>query len=353
MDLRSDTVTHPSQDMIKTASSAPLGDDVMGEDPTVVKLEMLMADKFGKEKGLFVPTGTMANLIALMSHCDKAGRAPEIITGALSHINLYEGGNASSLGGIHTRQINEDAYSAELNEDDVLDCIRHGIDDHWPTTSLLCLENSHNMGGGVALDKEYMDRMSSLAKNHGIKIHVDGARIFNSAIAQEISVMDLCENVNSVSVCLSKGLGAPLGSVLVGGNEFIRVAKSARKRCGGGMRQAGIVASMGLFALNNNIERLADDHERAKKIGCALKEMDCFIPRDGKIDTNIVYFALPENTLLSREEFEKVLNLDYNIKLGGGYSRKKMFRIVTHMDVDDEDTDRTIEAIHNVLRSKC
>ena len=171
--------------------------------------------------------------------------------------------------GIHTRQVEEDKESAELLEDDILDCVRNGLDDHWPITSLLCLENSHNMGGGVALPKEYFDRMGKLAhsdKMNNVNVHVDGARIFNAAVAQDIEVKDLCENVDSVSICLSKGLGAPLGSVLVGEGEFIEVAKRARKRCGGGMRQVGVVASMGLFAVQNNIERLADDHTRAKKV---------------------------------------------------------------------------------------
>ena len=268
VDLRSDTVTLPSQAMINTVSSAVVGDDVMGEDPTVLELERFMAEKFGKEKGLFLPTGTMANLVALLSHCDKT-RASEIIIGSGSHINLWEGGNASSIGGIHTRQIEEDENTAQLVEDDIIDCVRNGTDDHWPVTSLLCLENSHNMCGGVALPKEYFDRMGRLAhseKMTNVNVHVDGARIFNAAVALEIDVKDLCENVDSVSICLSKGLGAPLGSVLVGGEDFIKLAKSARKRCGGGMRQVGVVASMGLFAVQNNVERLAEDHIRAKKV---------------------------------------------------------------------------------------
>jgi len=352
VDLRSDTVTLPSQSMIQTSVSAALGDDVMGEDPTVLELEGFMADKFGKEKGLYLPTGTMANLVALLSHCDKT-RAAEIIIGSGSHINLWEGGNASSVGGIHTRQVAEDAMTAELLEDDILDCMRDGRDDHWPVTSLLCLENSHNMCGGVALSKEYFDRMGKLAhseKMHNVNVHVDGARIFNAAVALDIDVKALCEHVDSVSICLSKGLGAPIGSVLVGGEEFIELAKRARKRCGGGMRQAGVVAAMGLFAVQNNVERLAEDHIRAKKIGLALKEYGCYMFRGGKIDTNIVYFDLPETTNLSREEFVERLDLEYGIKLAGGYSRGgKLFRIVTHMDINDEDTDRAIEAIGSLF----
>jgi threonine aldolase len=180
------------------------------------------------------------------------------------HCTFFDGST-----GIHTRQVEEDKHSAELLEDDILDCVRNGFDDHWPITSLLCLENSHNMCGGVALPKDYFDRMGKLAhgdKMNHVNVHVDGARIFNAAVALDTKVKDLCENVDSVSVCLSKGLGAPLGSVLVGGDHFIEVAKRARKRCGGGMRQAGVVASMGLYAVQNNIERLAEDHARAKKV---------------------------------------------------------------------------------------
>mmetsp|Transcript_20353 Transcript_20353/g.50614 ORF Transcript_20353/g.50614 Transcript_20353/m.50614 type:complete len:396 (+) Transcript_20353:96-1283(+) len=354
VDLRSDTVTLPSQGMLNNVLTAKLGDDVMGEDPTVLELEAYMADKFGKERGLYVPTGTMANLLALLSHCDKT-RAAEIIIGTGSHINLWEGGNAASIGGIHTRQVEEDAESGELDEDGILDCVRNGFDDHWPITSLLCLENSHNMCGGIAMPKDYFDRMGALAhsdKMRNVNVHVDGARIFNAAVALDIDVKDLCESVDSVSICLSKGLGAPLGSVLVGESDFIEVAKRARKRCGGGMRQAGVVAAMGLYAVQNNVERLAEDHIRAKKIGLALNENGFYMMRNGKIDTNIVYFGLPDTTNLSREEFRTRLSEEYGVKLTGGYSRGgKFFRIVTHMNVDDEGVDRAIEAILTLVNT--
>jgi threonine aldolase len=344
VDLRSDTVTRPSRAMLERALTAPVGDDVMGEDPTVLALQDHMADLFGKERALFVPTGTMANLVALLAHC--RARASEIIVGAASHINLWEGGNASNLGGIHTRQILEDE-KGEMDDGAILDCFRTDQDDHWPETALLCLENTHNMAGGVALPKVYMDRMGHLA--HGemkIKVHVDGARIFNSAVAQGLPVKDLCEHADSVSVCLSKGLGAPLGSVLVGEAEFIRLAKRARKRCGGGMRQAGVVAAMGMYAVENNVDRLVVDHERAKTIGKALHDAGFYIPGEGKVDTNIVYFAPPEKSTLTREEFLRRLGSEYGVKLSGGYSSGgRLYRLVTHMDIDDEGVDRAIEGI--------
>jgi threonine aldolase len=346
VDLRSDTVTMPSQGMLEAAMEARLGDDVMGEDPTVLELEAFMAVLFVKEKGLFVPTGTMANLVAILSHCHT--RASEIIIGSSSHLCLWEGGGAANLGGVHTLQVEEDE-DARMSVEDLRDNLRNDTDDHWPQTTLLCLENTHNMMGGVALPPSYMDQMGTLARELNIKCHVDGARIFNAAVAQNVPVKELCKNVDSVSICFSKGLGAPLGSILVGETEFIRLAKRARKRCGGGMRQAGVVASMGLYAVKNNVDRLKEDHERATRIGQELKRHGFYLPRDGKIDTNILYFGLPENSMVTKEELGERLEEEYGVKLTGGYSKGgKLFRIVTHMGIDDEGTDRAIEAIVNV-----
>jgi threonine aldolase len=346
VDLRSDTVTMPSKGMLDAGMQAPLGDDVFGEDPSVLELEAYMADLFGKEKGLFVPTGTMANLVAILSHCHT--RASEMIIGQGSHLCLWEGGHAANLGGIHTIQLAEDD-DAKMSMENVRDSFRDDSDDHWPETKLLCLENTHNMCGGVALPQSYMDEMGDLAKELNIKCHVDGARIFNSIVEQGISPSELCKSMDSVSICFSKGLGAPIGSVLVGETEFIRLAKRARKRCGGGMRQAGVVASMGLYAVKNNVDRLKEDHVRAKKIGKELKLHGMQILRDGKIDTNIVYFALPEDSRVTKEELAQLSSEKYGVKFGGGYSKGgKLFRLVTHMGVDDEGVDRAIEAIVNL-----
>lgn len=344
VDLRSDTVTLPSPDMLQAAVQAPLGDDVMKEDPTILEFEHYMADLFGKERGLFLPTASMSNLVALLSHCNT--RASEIIIGKESHINLWEGGNPANLGGIHTRQSPEDS-DAQLSERGILDCFRNGVDDHWPHTALLCLENTHNMCGGVALSKDYFDRMGKLA--HGIMnipVHVDGSRIFNAAVAQGTSVKDLCQNVDSITICLSKGLGAPVGSILVGESEFIRLARRARKRCGGGMRQAGVIAAMGMFAVQNNVNRMVEDHVNAKKLGKALKENGFEVLRDGKIDTNIVYFGLPETCSISREDFIHRLNKEYGVKVTGGYSSGgKLFRAVTHMHINDAMIDHAVEGM--------
>lgn len=353
VDLRSDTLTAPSREMLECALTAPTGDDVFSEDPTVLELEAHMATLFGKEKGLFVPTGTMGNLVALLSHCH--GRASEIIIGSYSHLCVWEGGGASNLGGIHTRQIKENAVDATFDVNEIRECWRTDNDDHFPKTELLCLENTHNLMGGTALPASYITDMGDLARNElGIKLHIDGARIFNAAVSQRIPVGDLCRGADSVSICLSKGLGAPLGTVLVGEKEFIRLAKRARKRCGGGMRQAGVVAAMGLYAVQNNVVRLKDDHDRAQRLATELKRTGFQQPRDGVVDTNLVFFGLPEGSSMTEEEFSRRLEANYGVKIGGGYRRGggELFRAAFHMNVSDEDTDRAIEAICS-LRAQC
>lgn len=348
IDLRSDTVTAPSREMLETALTAPTGDDVFGEDPTVLELEEYMAKLFGKEKALFVPTGTMGNLVALLSHCNE--RASEVILGYYSHLCLWEGGGSANLGGIHTRQIKENT-DGTFSVDQVRECWRTDNDDHFPKTQLLCLENTHNLLGGTVLPESYISKMGDLARNElGIKLHIDGARIFNAAVSQNIPVGDLCRGADSVSVCLSKGLGAPLGTVLVGETEFIRLAKRARKRVGGGMRQAGVVAAMGLYAVQNNVERLADDHNRAQRLAAELKNNGFYQPRDGVVDTNLVFFALPDESSLSNEEFSHRLQSEFGVKVSGGYKcgGKEMFRAAFHLNISDEDADMAIDAIVNV-----
>jgi len=347
VDLRSDTLTAPSPEMLQSVLTAPTGDDVFGEDPTVLELEEYAANLFGKEKGLYVPSGTMANLVAIMGHCHN--RASEMIIGANSHICLWEGGNVSNLGGIHTRQIYEHEMDATLDQQAIRDLFRLDIDDHWPKTELLCLENTHNMMGGVALPPSYIDEMGSLCRELGMALHIDGARIMNAVVAQNVTPAEMCRNADSVAICLSKGLGAPLGSVVVGSTEVIRLAKRARKRCGGGMRQAGVVAAMGLHAIKHNVDRLADDHNRAQRLGAELYRNGFEMMRNGKIDTNIVYFGLPAESQVSSEDFCRELVDDYGIKVTGGYSSGgKLFRACTHLGVNDEDVDRATEAIVKV-----
>lgn len=352
VDLRSDTLTAPSRPMLECALTAPTGDDVFSEDPTVLELEAYMADLFGKEKALYVPTGTMGNLVSLLSHCQA--RASEVIIGTYSHLCLWEGGNVANLGGIHTRQIRENDLDATLSVNDIRECWRTDNDDHFPKTEVLCLENTHNLMGGTALPASYITAMGDLARNElGIRLHIDGARIFNAAVSQNIPVGELCQGADSVSICLSKGLGAPLGTVVVGETEFIRLAKRARKRCGGGMRQAGVVAAMGLYAAQNNVDRLKDDHNRAQRLAAELKRNGFEQPRDGLVDTNLVFFGLPEGSPLTNEEFASRLESEYRVKVGGGYRRGggELFRAAFHMNISDKDTERAIDAIVSLSKT--
>jgi len=337
--------------MIQVAKQAITGDDVMSEDPTVNELEEYAADLFGKEKALFLPTGTMGNLCAIMAHCHY-NKSAEIILGKKSHINIYEGGGYANIAGVSCKQIDEDE-NAMFSIEDIRDSFHVDNDDHYASSTLICLENTHNMLGGVALSSSYIDTIGKLAhdewKEHDMKVHIDGARIFNAAVTQNISVSKLCAGADSVSICLSKGLGAPMGSILVGETEFIRLARRARKRLGGGMRQAGVMASMGMYALQENVDRLAYDHKRAQRLAKELQDIGCWLPRNGQVDTNIVFFALPDDCKVTKEELPPLLYEQYDIKIAGGYSSGgRLFRLVTHMDIDDEGIDATIEGITSI-----
>ena len=337
--------------MLQVATQAITGDDVMSEDPTVNELEEYAADLFGKEKALFVPTGTMGNLCAIMAHCHY-NKSAEIILGKKSHINIYEGGGYANVASVSCKQIDEDE-NAIFSIEDIRDSFHVDNDDHYAPSTLICLENTHNMLGGVALPSSYIDTIGKLAHNewgeHDMKVHIDGARIFNAAISQNMPVSKLCAGADSVSICLSKGLGAPMGSILVGETEFIRLARRARKRLGGGMRQAGVMASMGMYALQENVHRLADDHKRAQRLAKELQDIGCWLPRNGQVDTNIVFFALPDDCKVTKEELPPQLYDQYGIKIAGGYSSGgRLFRLVTHMDIDDEGIDATIKGITSI-----
>jgi len=285
--------------------------------------------------------------VAILAHCHT--RASEIIVGSNCHINLWEGGNVANLGGVSTKQIPEDHKTAQLDPQRIRDAFRLDNDDHFGETKLLCLENTHNMMGGVALPASYVSKMGALCRELGIRLHLDGARIFNAVVAHNTTPKELCQAVDSVSVCLSKALGAPLGSVLVGDTEFVRLAKRARKRCGGGMRQAGVVASMGLYAIQNNVERLVDDHRRAKQLALEL-ERHGFRVQD-RVDTNIFYFGLPEDSAVPKDDYCSRLDAEYGVRLTGGYAKGgELFRAVTHLDVDDEGIERAAEAMVQLCR---
>jgi threonine aldolase len=302
----------------------------MGEDPTVMALEGHLASRFNKESALFFPTGTQSNLCAILAHCDT--RASEIMVGAQSHLCIYEQGNVATLGSVHSRQITECPDTATLPLAAVEACMRPD-DPHYPKTKLVCIENTHNVMGGVPLPKDYVDSMGALCAGYDVPLHIDGARIFNAAVSLDTQVADLCAGAASVSVCLSKGLGSPVGSVLVGSKDIIDLARRARKACGGGMRQAGVIAAAGLFAVENNVDRLKDDHAKATFLAAELRSAGYEIEREP--ETNIIFFRLPEGSKLDYEEL--VLRCAAGgVKIGSGYSAGTKCRAALHKDITDE-----------------
>ena len=287
IDLRSDTVTQPTPDMRQAMVNAPLGDDVYGEDPTVNRLQELAAQMLGKEAGLFVASGTMGNLIAVLAHC---GRGDEVILGNKAHTFLYEAGGISALGGVHSCQL-PNRPDGTLD----LEAIRAAIrpeDAHHPVTRLIALENTQNRCGGVALTAEYTRQVGDLAAEHGLALHLDGARLFNAAVAQGVGAWELSAPADSVSVCLSKGLCAPVGSVLVGSKAFIAQAHRLRKQLGGGMRQAGVLAAAGVVALECMVDRLVEDHVRARRLASGLAKIPGLALDPGSPYTNMVFVEL-------------------------------------------------------------
>jgi len=285
IDLRSDTVTHPSPAMRRAIAEAELGDDVFGDDPTVNRLEEMAAVRMGKAAAMLVPSGTMANLAAVMAHC---GRGDEVILGDQSHTFLYEAGGVAVLGSVHPHTL-PNRPDGTLDPAAVESAIRPD-NVHFPRTRLICLENTHNRCGGAPLTAEYTGVVASIARRHNLRLHIDGARIFNAAVALNCPVTDLTRDTNSVSFCLSKGLACPIGSLLCGPAEFIKEARRIRKVLGGGMRQAGIIAAAGIVALNEMIDRIAEDHANARRLAEGLAEIPGITLDPAAVRTNIVYF---------------------------------------------------------------
>jgi threonine aldolase len=339
IDLRSDTVTQPTPEMWEAMSKAKLGDDVYGEDPTVNKLQELAASITGKEAALFVPSGTMGNLAAILAQCQ---RGDEVIMGANAHTFLFEAGGISALGGVHSAQIQEQA-NGSLALDDLEAAIRPD-DEHEPITTLIEIENTHNRQGGSYQSPEYMRSVGEFAHERGIKVHVDGARIFNSAAAQKIDVKELVDPVDSVTFCLSKGLCAPVGSVLCGSKEFIRKAHRMRKQLGGGMRQAGILAAAGIVALEVMIQRLGEDHARTMALAEGLKKIDGLVVEFPQ--TNMVYLNLSQAIPMNAVQVADRLQAHGVIVHETGARR---FRLVTHYWIDDAAVQTTIAAFREVI----
>jgi threonine aldolase len=344
IDLRSDTVTQPTPEMREAMARAELGDDVFGDDPTVNRLEEMAAAKLGKPAAVFVASGTMGNLISLLTHCH---RGEEVIVGDQAHIFRYEAGGSSALGGIAQFQIPNNP-DGTLPLDRVEAAIR-GSDQHEARTKLIALENTHNRCGGTVLPVDYVKQVRELAENHGLKVHLDGARVFNAAVALGVDVKVITQYVDSVTFCLSKGLSAPVGSVICGPQDFIAQARRYRKMLGGGMRQAGVLAAAGLVALGKMIDRLADDHANARRLAEGLADMASVAIDLDRVQTNIIYFNLTSEVKVSNAVIVQRM-AEHKIKvLDPGLARR--FRFVTHAWVDRNDVDRTLLAFKAALQS--
>src|SRR5215212_2917541 len=342
IDLRSDTVTLPTPEMYAAMATAPLGDDVMREDPTVQRLEQAAAARLGKEAALLVPTGTMANLAAVMAH---TRRGDEVILEAEAHIFYYEAAGLSVAGGVMPRTLSgqlgaldPDAVSAAIRADDV----------HFPRTGLVCLENTHNRAGGTVISLAQTRAVCAVAHAAGVPVHVDGARIFNAALAFGVDAAALVADADSVSFCLSKSLSAPVGSLIVGTDDFIARARRVRKMLGGGMRQAGVIAAAGLVALEQGVERLAEDHANARRLGERLAAVPGVAVDLATVQTNMVRLSVEPSGL---EAPEFVARLRARGVLAGARDRWTI-RLVTHRHIGAADVDAAVEIIRDVAAER-
>ncbi len=342
IDLRSDTVTKPTPSMWRAMSEAEVGDDVYGEDPTVNRLQAMAADRFEKEAALFIPSGTMGNLVALLVHCR---RGDEAILGDRSHTYLYEAGGASALGGIHTF-ILPNQRDGKIALEQLQAAIRPD-DPHFPRSRLICLENTHNRCGGSVLGRDYIDAVAELAHQNGLSLHMDGARIFNAAVALGLSVAELTRQVDTLTFCLSKGLCAPVGSILIGDQGFIEEALRIRKQLGGGMRQAGILAAAGIVALEEMVERLADDHVRAQDLASFLSGIPGIRLDWEQPASNMVFFYLDDEAALTRDDLVSTL-AEYKIMISK--SAEGRVRLVLHYWVNDEALKQIKQAFKEIFR---
>ena len=341
IDLRSDTVTQPTPEMREAMASAVVGDDVYGEDPTINKLEEMSAQILGKEAGLFLPSGTMGNIAAILAHCN---RGDEIILGDLAHTFLYEAGGIAALGGVMPHTV-PNQPDGTMKLDDLRAAIR-GDDVHYPISRLITIENTHNRCGGAPLTVEYTQAVADLAAEYGLKLHIDGARIFNAAVTLDVPPSELTAPADSLTFCLSKGLSAPVGSVLVGSDEFILAARRARKQLGGGMRQAGIIAAAGIVALETILPRLHEDHARAETLAAGLASVPGIHLEPGTPYTNMVYLQLDDAVEIDAPEIEERLK-DAGVLVGAVGSRR--FRLVSHYWIDDHAVSRAVDRFRSVM----
>jgi threonine aldolase len=342
IDLRSDTVTLPSPDMRRAMADAELGDDVYGEDPTVNRLERMAAERTGKQAAVFVSSGTMGNLCAVLAHC---GRGDEALLGDECHIYNYEAGGGSALGGVvyHVIPTNRDGT---LPLDKLAGAVRNSYDSHQASTRLVCLENTHNRCGGVVVPPSYMAEVKAFADSRGLAVHLDGARVFNAAVALGQDVKVITQHVDSVTFCLSKGLAAPVGSLLCGSEAFIARARRVRKMVGGGMRQAGVLAAAGIVALEQMVDRLAEDHANARTLAEGLASFPQLKVDLDTVQTDIVYFDIVDERL-DAVAFSGALR-ERGVLIGGAGERRA--RAVTHYGISAGDIEEALEAVRGVLQ---
>lgn len=341
VELRSDTMTRPTPAMRKAMAEAEVGDDVFGEDPTVNRLEMLAAERLGKEAALFVSSGTMANLVSQMSHC---GRGDEMLLGSLAHSFYYEQGGSAAVASIHPRTVpNQPDGKLALDE---LEAAIRADNIHFPRTRLIALENTHNLCGGAPLESAYIRDVAAIARRHGIRLHIDGARLFNAAVALGVAARQLVADADSVSFCLSKGLAAPVGSVVCGSREFIQTARRARKVLGGGMRQAGVLAAAGIVALNEMIDRLAEDHANARRLAKGLAGISGLELDPGRYATNIVYFDVIQQGLNAAELVARLQQKGVRMLAAG----PRTLRAVTHYEVTAPDIEYALSVMAKAMR---
>ena len=339
IDLRSDTVTQPTEDMRKAMLEAKVGDDVLGDDPTVIELQNKAAKILGKEAALYVPSGTMSNIVATRTHTSPGD---EIVTEAHSHVYQYEGGAFAALSGCSVAIIH--AKNGLMTPEEVSNSIRkaEGSLSHYPNGSLVCVENTAQGGGGTVYPQETLDEICKVAREKDCKLHLDGARFFNAVVASNTDPARMVRDFDSVSICLSKGLGAPVGSVLVGSKKDLAQAHRWRKMFGGGMRQAGMMAAAGIYALENNIERLSEDHRRAKQFAEAVSEMPKFSIKTENVQSNIVFIGVGKgNTERIIGELAK-----YGIDILS--TDDSTIRAVFHLHITDKDLEKAIEAFAQV-----
>ncbi|MGI8550564.1 MAG: low-specificity L-threonine aldolase [Dehalococcoidia bacterium] len=333
IDLRSDTVTHPTPAMREAMYRADLGDDVFGDDPTVNRLEQLAADRLGKEAGLFVSSGTMGNLVSVLTH---TARGDEVILGDKAHIINAEVAGAACLGSVQLRPVANDSRG-RLNPEDVRAVIRPE-NVHFPKTALICLENTHNRCNGAALSVYDTQPIVQLAREHQIPLHIDGARIFNAAVALGVGADALVRDADSVQFCLPKGLSAPIGSLIVGRGEFIARARKYRKMVGGGMRQVGVIAAAGIVTLEEMVDRLAEDHQNARDLALGLASIPGIESDPTVVETNILFYTV---SVMPVTEFVGQLQ-QRGVLVGGG-------RMVTHYGITSAEIGLTLERIREVV----